>query len=68
MSREEMMEFPTDPQTICRRLLATRPDDPPKVLSQLVESLRSGPKPDALRAALYEALLCFSRPCRPLAT
>jgi hypothetical protein len=57
LSREELFAFPTDPHVIRERLLATRPDDPPKVLTQLVESLRSGPKPEALRRGIYGALL-----------
>jgi hypothetical protein len=57
LSRSELHEFPTDPHVICERLLATRPDDPPKVLSQLIEALRSGPKPAALRGGIYRALL-----------
>jgi hypothetical protein len=57
LSRRELFDFPTDPQIICERLLATRPHDPSKVLTQLVESLRSGPKPAALRRGIYGALL-----------
>lgn len=57
LSKQELLEFPTDPQLICERLLATRPHDPAKVLTQLVESLRSGPKPAALRRGIHDALL-----------
>jgi hypothetical protein len=57
LSREQLLEFPTDPQLICERLLATRPEDPPKVLTQLVDALRSGPKPVALRRGIHGALL-----------
>jgi len=57
LSRDQLFEFPSDPRLICERLRATRPDDPPKVLTQLVDALRSGPKPAALRRGIFGALL-----------
>jgi len=60
LTREQMLDFPTDPQAIYERLRAevgsrgSSPDG--EVFTELGDALRESPAPAALRGALYRTL------------
>lgn len=60
LTRQQMLDFPTDPQTIYRRLRAevgNRGNSPDgEVFTELGDALRESPAPAELRGAIYRTL------------
>jgi hypothetical protein len=56
LTRRELLDFPTNPHAIYRRLLQAGHGSTAEVFTEIPDALRQSPQPARLRAALYRTL------------